>query len=167
MAILRQHGRGTQHNNTFCPGPKRIAHLCVTLCSVSPWCGASSPCLMLSSLVFVCIRVHKLAWLPRCSPPFLTADRAMISLVWSSQMEPEYDLFPGETVCFLCPACTKSHIVPLHISHTDSPLQVLGYLADRGSDFRSFFIFLTNSQNYTVYPSPSTFSAQSKYSTTH
>lgn len=59
------------------------------------------------------------------------------------------DLFPGETVCFPCPACTKSHIVPLPISHADSPLQVLGYLADGGSDFRISF-FLTGSQEYGI-----------------
>lgn len=86
-----------------------------------------------------------------------TADRAPISLVWSSQMEPEHDLFPGETVCFLCPACTKSCIVPLPISHADSPLQVLGYLADGGSDFISFFIFLTDSQEYSIPFSPPPF----------
>lgn len=94
-----------------------------------------------------------------------TADRALISLVWSSQMEPEHDLFPGETVCFPCPARTKSHIVPLPISHADSPLQVLGYLADGGSDFRSFFIFLTDSQEYSIPFSPSALAAQSKYGT--
>lgn len=94
-----------------------------------------------------------------------TADRAPISLVWSSQMEPEHDLFPGETVCFLCPACTKSCIVPLPISHADSPLQVLGYLADGGSDFISFFLFFWPTARNIVYPSLLHLSAQSKYGT--
>lgn len=70
------------------------------------------------------------------------ADRTVISLVWSSRMESEPDLFPGETVCFLCPAHTKSHIVPLPISHAHSALQVLGYLADGCLGCRSsFFLF--------------------------
>lgn len=35
------------------------------------------------------------------------ADSTRISLVWSSQIEPEHDLFPGEMVCFLCPASAQ------------------------------------------------------------
>lgn len=108
-------------------------------------------CLALPSSVYVCPSQcgcpDALLLLHLCS----AADSTLISLVWSSQMEPEHDLFPGETVYFLCPAfCTKSHIVPLLISHTDSPLQVLGYLADRSSKFTSFFFFLSNSQEYSI-----------------
>lgn len=116
---------------------------------------SSSPCLPSS----VCVCVYCVAAQMRSSSSsssssyslLHTADKALISLVWSSQMEPEHDLFPGETVCFPCPACTKSHIVPLPISHAESPLQVLGYLADGGSDFRNFFFFfLTHSQEYGI-----------------
>lgn len=84
------------------------------------------------------------------------ADRTVISLVWSSRMESEPDLLPGETVCFLCPAHTKSHIVLLPISHAHSALQVLGYLADGCSGFRSvfFFILLTEGQEYVHLSSP-------------
>lgn len=163
--------RRTQHTHTFCLGPKSIAGSCVMLCSVSAWHETSQifflsdiapKCVTAFVYVCVCMCVRAHAQNQHGWPDVLllllllfllyTADRALISLVWSSQMEPEHDLFPGETVCFLCPACTKSHIVPLPISHTDSPLQVLGYLVGGGSDFRSFFFYyyLIDSQEYSI-----------------
>ena len=114
--------------------------LCLCVCVCVCVCGCPDALLLL----FLLLLLHHLLLL--FFSLLYTADRALISLVWSSQMEPEHDLFPGETVCFLCPACTKSHIVPLPISHADSPLQVLGYLADGGSDFRSFFFFFFDRQ---------------------
>lgn len=110
----------------------RLTMLCMFNC---PVCGHPDARLLFSSL---------LSSSSSFSP--YTAEMALICLVWSSQMEPEHDLFPGETVCFLCPACTKSHVVPLPVSHADSPLQVLGYLADGGSDFRSSFFFIFDRQ---------------------
>ena len=93
--------------------------------------------------VCVCIFLFVFGW-----PDFpdallcqaVATDKTLINLVWSSQMETENDLFPGETICFLCLAHTKSYIVPpLHISHVDSPLQVLGCLANGGSGFKLLF----------------------------
>lgn len=125
----------------LCSGSTRYgASQIFSLSDIAPKCVCVSVRLSLCVCVCLCGCPDALLLLLLLSLLY-TADSALISLVWSSQMEPEHDLFPGETVCFLYPACTKSHIVPLPISHADSPLQVLGYLADGGSDFRSFFYF--------------------------
>lgn len=129
----------TQRSHTFCLGPKNITGLCCVHLSSSSCstCSNMRQCACIRAQV--CVAVQMRSSSSSSSSLLYTAGRALISLVWSSQMEPEHDLFLGETVCFLCPACTKSHIVPLPISHADSPLQVLGYLASGRSDFRSFF----------------------------